>query len=523
MIKKTLCVLLTFLFVFSMVSCNEDFSDKNNGNGENDSLDDIGIMLDRTPYDSEPENSVTEPSVPDSSSDSSEPSAPDNPSAPSNPSTPSNPDNPSQGENGNVDIIKCLEALLKGYKLNPKSVIPETMLPEYADNQITLDSAVTDYSQSVAISKIPRSGVGEQWNMIIENIEQSQIFFNSLSVIDGLVTVSVAEFNNYLNSSTGNNALHNFVSDKYSVTIKCNQNVIYYILEYTANLPKLGEQSVQIALCMDMSSQVKNVRIQLGDSNALAYKITDNGYSFALKLLGVRKSYFEVEQTQKGNYVGHVYEYITVSSKEIASIADFYITEDYVTVVGDKADGMAVFDGSICELYSANTGRMLAYEVNEAKASINYDTLWFNLYDVDGLEFIKDANAGTDKDPEFYLNGSSEKWENKKVGGLSLDVAFSRRYDIEYRTQYFYYYDAESETVKKIALEVPMLFVQEDNYETLAADIKSKNKIDVSISLSEKHVDKLIAEYDGKISKLYENKEQYTSEMIVKYIGNRII
>lgn len=45
----------------------------------------------------------------------------------------------------------------------------------------------------------------------------------------------------------------------------------------------------------------------------------------------------------------------------IANLFDFYIDDDYVTAVGNKADGMIGFTGYICELYDVDTGKMLAY------------------------------------------------------------------------------------------------------------------------------------------------------------------
>ena len=42
------------------------------------------------------------------------------------------------------------------------------------------------------------------------------------------------------------------------------------------------------------------------------------------------------------------------------------------------------------------------------------------------------------------LNGSSSAWANKKVGGVGTKM-FSRRFDIEMRTQFVYSYDAATE------------------------------------------------------------------------------
>ena len=54
------------------------------------------------------------------------------------------------------------------------------------------------------------------------------------------------------------------------------------MVDYTANIPVIGETTVQIALAMDIETSERNVRIQLGDANALSYKITENSYELSL-------------------------------------------------------------------------------------------------------------------------------------------------------------------------------------------------------------------------------------------------
>ena len=152
-----------------------------------------------------------------------------------------------------------------------------------------------------------------------------------------------------------------------------------------------------MALSMDLATQSKHVRIQLGDANAVAYTIEKDHYTFAINYLDVdlenvdvgRRAFFEIIENSDGSITAHIYEYITASVLEIAGIADVYITEDYVTVVGNKASGMAVFEGTICELYSVATGKMIAYEVKESTEvldiTVTYNTLWFDLEDVNGI------------------------------------------------------------------------------------------------------------------------------------------
>ena len=169
--------------------------------------------------------------------------------------------------------------------------------------------------------------------MALENISQSQVFFTVLSVIDNVSTISITAFHNYIDQNPADTAHHQFESGIYSVTISCTRQTIDYVLEYTANIPVLGEQSIQIALSMDIATEVKNVRIQIGEANALAYTVANDQYTFAVKYLGIRRAYFEINKNTDGTMTGHVYEYLTVNAIEIPNAADFYITESYLILL----------------------------------------------------------------------------------------------------------------------------------------------------------------------------------------------
>jgi len=424
--------------------------------------------------------------------------------------------------NNKVKFSNALKALLDFYKWNPKDVIPSSLRAENKSKLINVNSIPADYLSFVQTSNIPKNGIGEQMNMVIENIEEAQVFFNTLSVIDGVASASVIAFNNYLDKNPSDTAHHQFESGVYSVTINCSENDVYYVLNYSANIPVLGQQDIQIALSMNTETEVKKVRIQIGDANALTYTINNNSYSFAIKYLNLKYSYIDFTKNSDSTINGHIYEYLKASSIEIPNTADFYINDDYVTVVGNKADGLVGFSGSICELYSTKTGEMLAYEVKESAAKITYNTMWFNLFDVDGINSIKFTPKTDDQKASFSINNNDTVWKAKNYGlSGGLKIA-SRRFDLEFRTQYFYKYDAENEKYVKISVDVPMLFVQEEVYSDLIKDVKSENDVEIKININEKYVQKLNSEYDTKTTLYEKNKNVYTVDSINNYIGSKV-
>lgn len=415
-----------------------------------------------------------------------------------------------------VDVKALLSALLEGYKLNPYSYFPESMRIDFSNNLVDSDNIISDYTDFVDISDITY-GYGEQYHMVIDNLQQSTVFFNALSVIETISASSISAFNNYFDKNPADTAHHTFENGIYNITVSFDGEVIHYVVEYTANLPVVGEQTVQLALSMIMETGEKTVRVQINDANALAYTITENSYTFAIRYLGVRRAMISLERDEDCNVTGHIYEYLTVMGAEVASCADIYITEDYVSVIGNKANGMIGFTGYISELYDVNTGKLLGYEVMETLSALTYNTLWFNLSDIDGINSIKFIPAADGESAKIYVNSSSTAWAVKKN-------LLTRRFDIEMRKQFVYSYNAETEEYTMHEISVPMIFIQEDNYDTFEADVKSANKnLTVSVDVSDDDLEKILEDYDELIPIFIENKNTITVDAILEFIGTRII
>ncbi|HHX79201.1 MAG TPA: InlB B-repeat-containing protein [Acholeplasmataceae bacterium] len=422
--------------------------------------------------------------------------------------------------NEQVPIKAYLTSLLAGYDLNPYSYIPETMRYDYSNNLIKSTEGVYDFSSHVNVSSIEFGGFGEQWNMVATNINQSNLFFNALTIVEGITASVTASFNNYLDSNPGDTANHTFKNGIYNVTIKYENNVILLQLDYSATFPVIGEQTAQIYLDYNIKTLNKTCRVQLGDANALKYEVSENSYKFAIRYAGVRRAYFEVTKDANGNVEGNIFESTGIDGKlSISSAAEFKITKDYVSVVGNKAGGMIGFTGYINELYSTKTGKLLSYEIREELSKIVYNTLWFNLDDVSGINSFKQETINNEI--KTYLNSSTEVFVPKKVGGLGTKM-LSRRFDVELRTQYFYYYDSANDKYVEVASKVPMLFVQQEYLSAFSSDIHSSNSnITANITLGANHLTKVQADYATMIDIFITNKDNMTSESILTYIGQK--
>ncbi len=420
--------------------------------------------------------------------------------------------------NPKVNVVEYLKSLVSMIKVNPYSYIPKTLQPGYEANLVNLEDVNYDFTNFVDVSSINYGGFGEQWNMVISNLNQSKVFFNVLTTLDTVTSASITAFQNYIDSNPSDTASYDFKYGTYDVTINLVDNTLFYVLGFTTNIPLLGKQNIEVMISYDILENVVDGRIQIGDANALAYSIAKNKFTFAYKFLGIGEAYFDISNTA-GLVSGHIYEYLTVGDDATikSSCADFYITHDRLITVGNKASGMIGFTGTIVEMYDVTTGKLIGYEVNEKLSIINYDTLWFNLSDIEGINSIK-VIEGSSEDNDLnndtiYVNNSSKQFVSKK--GM-----LSRRYDIEMRSQYFYYLDEETNEYEVIEVKIPMLFVQEDCYDDLITDIKEENNVTISLNKNiTDNVDFLIEYYDLYIPSFETNKELITHEIIEEYIG----
>lgn len=413
--------------------------------------------------------------------------------------------------------------------------LPAAMHPAYSNNVVTSSSIAYDFTSFTDVSTINQAGYGEQWQMVVENINQSVAMAKVFNVAQTTLNAAGNAVDIYITNSYAEEMSHSFNGGGYTGKFEFKDAKLIFNITLTdaVTVPGFGSVKPVIKMEYDLAKEAKGIFISLGDSYKVKYVITENVYEMAttygLTIAGKsasRSSYLSIVNNN-GKTTGHIYEYTTYEGTDkIKACADFYIENGYVSVVGNKSSGMTAFDGYINELYSANEGRLLGYEVREeltiAGVTGTYNTLWFNLWDIQGINSVKvtdksDANESGKSTVDVYLNGSSSLLSptyNKK--GF---VTTSRKYDIEYRTRYYYTYDDETGTYVSNKVQVPMMFIQEgDNYNSFSSDILKDNGITASVSLSQIHLNKILSDYDTLIDIFIVNKESMSSEAIISYL-----
>ena len=173
--------------------------------------------------------------------------------------------------------------------MDPCSYIPDILKPASRVEA----NIVSDYGSFVNINQI-KTGYGEKWAMILDNISQSESFYKALSVIEGISSVSIVAFNNYLDNNPSDVNSFTHENGIYTVLIKFENNIISYAVSYSGSLPLVGEQNITMAIAMDVTTGIRSGYIKAGDSNALRYIVSNNNYTFGIKYLNSREAYFEV-------------------------------------------------------------------------------------------------------------------------------------------------------------------------------------------------------------------------------------
>ncbi len=422
-----------------------------------------------------------------------------------------------------VDIKGYLQDLVADLDQDPYSYIPDGMRPESA-TKVTQSQVTYDFTTFNNVSNIKYGGYGEQWHMVVENIEQSEEFYKITTLGSEIITASNVLVYAFLDDYYDGTVSKTFSSDaRFTAKLEFNGSTLTYSIQFISgiNIPLFGSVTPQVDMEYEIGSHTKTFRIQLGENNALKFEVTPDSYTFALEY-GIetvsRKAYFTISKDENDEVEGHVYEYVQYKDKDLVpACADFYIDEDYASVVGNKASGIVGFNDYINELYLTEEGKLLGYEIMEEKTvlgvSVQFNTLWFNLPNISGINNIKYIeNDG------FYVNNSAVKFESKNVGGVSKKSA-SRRYDIENRKQYFY-----SETGGELVeheTSIPMMFIQTEQLGTFSSDVNDKNSyLNVSLNISNTYLTKIQDDYSKLIDIFKDNKDDITTANIVSYIGS---
>lgn len=397
---------------------------------------------------------------------------------------------------------------------SPWSFLPESFSPE--NKAIT---QVPDFSNFYSVSSIPKNGIGKQLSVAYGLLNKTTVALSYVQPIYSVLNSIKNVYTNFLDSSP--EEYTSFSSTVAGITFRIELTETEYCLSAMVG-------NVQVLIAADTENNTYGAKVQLTPTTILKYTVSEESLLIAMDILDFSAT--QIEFIRDDNEVlGYMYEYIVAGDKTLVATSTLiHSNENYTTLIGTKGDFIPTAISRNCEVYSSTTGNLVGTEVREeltiAGRTATYNTLWYTLDDIHGIYNIKKLdeqnilNADT-----IYINNATESIHSKIVGGnIIKDAKFSsRRFDIEFKKMYFYVYDQASEEYSQVSCEIPMLFVQEENFDTFIEDFSDVNSdfLTGNISLLVSSSDKQAVEF-GYYTLLedYEIiKEAVTFESITNY------
>ncbi|MCI7003449.1 MAG: hypothetical protein MR904_03800 [Clostridia bacterium] len=379
------------------------------------------------------------------------------------------------------------------------------------ENKAYVGNLNIDFTNFVNTRTLPQVGIGKQMNVVYSTLLDVESVLVYVNQMYGYINTMVDFYQTFINNNPENYATYEKVTDNFTFKIMLDDNDYNLYIRYKV-------ASIELRYSIDNKNCYG--RVQLTNSNVIKYEMSNNEITIATNIVGVALT--KLHFKRENNIInGYLYEYYgTESTSLIKTSALIKIDDKYVTIISDKRETDDLKIEGYMEVYDKATAKLLACEVNEKGATKNnyYDTKWFNIWDIQGINSIKviDEQNVLNADT-IYINGKSDTIHTMWYSYLDQ----SRRFDIEMKVLYFYQYNEEKDKYEKVKIELPMLFVQKDKLSSFSKDFKEKNKIDVKINLSDAVNAYFNKEYGELINDYLILKQNLTYENIINYIGNK--
>ena len=438
-----------------------------------------------------------------------------------------------------INVCKgYLDELTKVETTNAYNYIPSSMQPSYASNLVSETDISYDFANNTLISSILDNAYGEQWQMVLENINQSVSMAKVFNVAQTTINTATAAAKIYIDNSYSDSINHEYSGNGYSAKLLYDGTTFEITINITQDitLPIFGFVKPKIIMTNELESGTKTIYVSVGDAIKTYYSISDSKYVMYTEYNTTvsdnnasRKAYLSINKNEDETLEGNIIENTTYADESLVSaVAQFYINDDHLRVVGNKASGMVAFDGYVDEIYDISNGKLQMYEVQEqmtfAGVTGTYNTYWMDLNKINGLTSVKvldktDDNKSSKSTVDVYLNNSQTLLS--PTYNTKLKVKTSRKYDVELRKRYYYTYDSTNDTYVAKEVEIPMMFVQSgDNYNSFVSDMASDNNLTVSFNLDASSKTELDSNYSQDLETFKTTKDNIAT--ILNTISNKV-
>ena len=356
---------------------------------------------------------------------------------------------------------------------------PWAFLPESFSSENKQISNIPTYENFTQTSSLPTNGIGKQLSVaydLLNKTTKALTYIQPIYSVLNTIKTLYAEFldNNPEDYKTFSNTVAGI---NFTIALTETQ----YLLSATVS-------SVQLMIFSDIQTHTYGAKVQLTNNTVLKYTVSENNLLIATDVLDTLAVQIEFIR-EDDQVLGYMYEYIVAGDKTLTATSTMIMVDStYTTLIGTKGDFIPTAVSRNCEVYLNSTGELVGTEVREeltiSGMTATYNTLWYTLNDVSGINSIRkvDEMNGTNADT-IYINGASDTIHTKLVGILGGKKVASRRFDIEFKTMYFYNYNNQTEEYEKISCEIPMLFIQEEYISSFVEDFEDANENSLSQSI----------------------------------------
>lgn len=389
---------------------------------------------------------------------------------------------------------------------DPWEFLPESFA---LDNKVYSGANIDFANNYVNVNNIPKMGVGKQMNVVYSTLLDVEKALSNLRIFYASMNTVVNLYQDFINSNPDNYANYEAELGDFTFQILLNDKDYKMTINY---------KSVIIELMYTKENKQCAGRIQLTNSNVIKYEMLDNSLTIGVSIFNTAMTKLHFERDSQNLVEGYVYEFYGTETKNIKTSALIKVDKDYTTIISNKRETDDLVIEGYMEVYDNKTSNLVGAQVKETVKNINYDTKWYNIFDITGITNIKvtdeqnSLNANT-----IYINKNIKPIKTKIVGDISPKTA-SRRFDIEMKDMYYYTYNTETEEYDKVKINIPMLFVQSDFVDSFTNDFNEKNNVTASINISTLQKEYFNAEYETCIDNYLELKENLTYSDIVNFI-----
>ena len=409
------------------------------------------------------------------------------------------------------DLIKLAASVIKAFGSAPDvwEFLPESFDPE---NRVIAQEP--DYTSSVSVNNIPQNGMGKQLNVVYDVLTKAEVAVNTVNKIYAVMNVISELYTAFLDTDPESYEVFTANAGGFEFTIMVADDG--YRLSAT-----VGE--VEVTLTASNDDEIYGAYVQLTETTALKYEVTDDSIQIALNILNKGAMLVEFERTEEG-VIGYVYEFLGITDSDLISTsAMIEVTNDYTIVIGTKGDFIPTSVSRNCEIYDNATGKLVGTKVREDVKGIVFNTYWFPLIKVSGINSISKLDEMNGVNPDtIYINGySGEDTIHTMLVGLSIiSKSTSRRFDIEFKTMYFWQYDEEKKDYVSVSAEIPMIFIQEEFVDDFESNFKDKNKDylnsgNVTLLVANKEFAVIDYAYSELLTEYDKNKDVVTRQYII--------